>query len=1458
MTATEERAPWQVSVHRTPDSAPSGAGLLATPGHVLTCAHVVRESAAPGRPEEPVYIRFQHAPEHEPIRATVVSDGWHPLTGTGTADIAVLELADSPPSEAGPAPLRTTGTTWDHRFRVYGYPREHRDGIHVRGEINGRAGREWLQMEAGTHGFALEGGFSGAAVWDMNTRGVIGMMVARDPVSRKTGVDRRTAYAVRVEVLARYWPPLAEHVRDTTREELRDRLERLLWIPLTEDGGIPRVDAVDPYDIGVSRSKYGNRPETAPYVPRHPQDGQLDAALAEARFVVLLGPAKAGKSRTLYEALNRVLPGARLMVPRPDGPDHRVLDDLSRLALPTGADPRVLWLDDLHRYLQPGGLDLQILDRLARQDPPVVVVATLPARQRAALTGMENDVGRVSRTVLGKARTVKLPSRLGAEGTAAARHLYPGEDFAERGIGELMVAAPALEQRFDDGVETCPAGWAVVKAATDWYRMGMTEPVPENRLRRLFDVYLAVHHPQFDADDALFNTGLEWAREPVAGGVALLHRDARPDLPPAYTGSPHLAEYLDGRTDDPAAAVPRMAWQHLADHQPAGDLLRSAYAALLRGETDVAEQIFERVARTTGEQDSAAWASLMLGEIHLYQGDFEEAATLLNTAATSGVEDVVPLAQVDLAGLLTITGDRDRARALLETAVTSRDAQVSQMAQVGLARLLAMQGESLRAERILEAVLAAGDTEVTSLARTQYVSVLTRDVRGAHGARPASRERAKPGTGGTARVGRTEVEEQPWALSRAVGDSIAGQITALASVGLGGILVNQGKLQRAEELLKSAADSGGYHAAPQAQSGLAELYMLQGRLDEAQQMLEAVLRSGHPLLVPVARVSLGIALLQRGDVEGALPLLREVAEREHPDQGPRAACALGEWHTAVQEPDTARDWLERAIASGHPDWSHTARVDLAFVLATQADDLEAGHALLTEVMDSAHVEQAPRAADVLGELLAAADRTQEAEQAYRAAIGSGHRDWTQIARINLAAMLAARDGVSGHAEELLREAARSGHPDQGPRAADILGDYLSGEGRIAEAEEAYRIAIDSGHVEWSLVARVDLAVTLADHGDLARAESLLRVVAESDNSAAVAWATALLGMVLVYDGRREEGMRALREAGRTDETLVARMAQVQLAKFLLEGDDDTEADRLLRGVSEDPDPAVADVVNVARAYLCVLLLRRGDVDAAQELLPGVEESGDSQAIAVAYFGMGEHLLEIGDVQAAGELLESSLGMGDPDTAPSAGVLLGVVRLSEDDLEEARRLLSDALATGEPSVEWQSRRYLGGTLFRMELWREAEETLLPLAGSEDVEHRPQALRLLAQVLVADDRPEEACRWFEQALHCGDPEIEFAVREEYAELLLSLGRRDRAREVLAPTVSEEADAAEPALPEGGGTAPAPVAEVPAPPQLSAHPLPAAVLTLLGDVAAAEGDETEAGYWYALAEGRPLSGA
>ncbi|MGW1126768.1 tetratricopeptide repeat protein [Streptomyces sp. NPDC002526] len=1451
-----ERPPWLVSVRRTEHGDPVGAGFLVTPRHIVTCAHVVGPGRAPEPPARPVFVRFQHAAPHEPLPATVVPGGWHPDTGDGTGDVAVLELAAPAPPEALPAPLRTTDPgTWDHRFRAYGYPEEHkRRGVPVRGEIIGHAGSEWIQVEAGPHtGWGLEKGFSGGPVWDVDRQGVVGMLVARDSV---TSVDRRTAYAIKAEALARYWPGLGPLVRDMTTTEVRDRLEALLWTPLTEDGGIPRVAEVDPYDIGVCRSKYSDPDRggsaRAPYVRRRPQDDRLAELLTDRRFVLLAGRSKAGKSRTLYEALVRAMPDARLLVPRPGDSARRTLDDLSRLGLPTGSDPVVLWLDDLHRYLHPGGLDLQILDRLARRRPAVTIVATIPAKQRAALTAMESDVGRVARTVLDKASTVELPTLLGPQDAEAARELYPGEDFAVRGIGELMVAAPSLERRFTDGAESCPPGWALARAAADWMRMGVTDPVPEAVLRELFAGYLAEHHPALDADDTAYRTALAWAREPVAGTIALVHRAPGPG---GYAGTPYLAEYLDSRDDDPSAPVPWFAWKYLADRRPAAALLPSAYTALVRGEAAIAERLLERIADGTDDRDSAAWAALMLGEMHLYLADFDAAARLLERAAESAVPGVVPLAQTVLAELLMMYGDRDRSRRLLESAVAAHDPQLSQVAQVGLATLLFADGEEDRAERMLEAIVAAGDTEAAPLAQARLVSVLS----GADGDAAGARTGQRPGSGqgkGTMRAGgtpagRTEPVEQPWSLSRAVGESMAGQVASVAQASLGSLLAGQGDVDRAEELLRSALAGGRVHAVPRAQVGLGELLIVRGRNEEAEEVLRALIGSGNPLLIPYAKILLAVSLRPRGLIDQGMDLLREAAASGHPAQGPRALCGLAEWYANDGDLTAAEEFFGRAIATGHPEWGGMARVELALMLAGSGEDLDRPAALLDTVIEARHPGLSPLAAAALGDLLVRDGRIEDAERAYGLAVASGHRDWAQVVRIELALLQAARGDSDGTAAaaDLFTAVVDSGHPHQGPRAADLLGDLFVREGRFEDAEHSYRAAIDSGHPQWSLIARMDLAVMLADHGDFEEAERLLLVVAASDDPGAEAWARGVLGVVHLGNERPEEGREQLRAAADADVGAASQFARFHLAKCLAADGEDEAAEALVRTVV-DGEPS--QVTEVARAWLAVRLLHR-DPDAAQALLVRVEDSGDAEAIVAGYLGAGEYLLETGEVQTAGELLEAALELAGPDSAPRIGALLGTVRRSVNDLDRARALLTDALAADDPETEPLARRYLGSTLFRLGLLPEAEEVLLPLARSDDTEHRPQALLLLGRVLAADNRPQEAYPWLEAAIECaaGDADTETGARQTYAELLLSAGQRERAMEIWRPLVTLEEEetvmdgTAPPDTDRPTLTLPAPTPPAPAP-----HPLPPALLALLGDVADAEGAHEEAAFWYGLA--------
>jgi tetratricopeptide (TPR) repeat protein len=1517
---SREQPPWLVSIRREAADGPAhGVGVMCGPRHILTCAHVVGRTEE--APDGPVWVRFQHVRHAEALRATVLPEAWHPPTEARTGDVAVLELTGGPPPGARPAPLCTTAAgIWHHRFRAYGYPKKHaRSGVPVRGEIVDHAGDDWLLLEPRA-GWAPEPGFSGAPVWDEDSDGVIGILNARErsgeSVTRGTG-GSGTAYAIKTEALLRYWPPLAEQVREQAEDQLRARLESRLALPLTISGELPSVGEVDPYHIGVTPSTYsGHRPEdrhSDTYVGRREPDALLEKALDSvlsaapdsARLLLLAGPSKSGKSRTLFELLRRRMPGARLLVP---AADRTAPGDLSRLLLPAGGDRVVLWLDELDHYLRPGGLDVQVLERFARQDPPVVVVASMTSIQRQALFDRADDQGRLARSVLRRAHQVELPQRLTDEELAEAARHYPGEDFTARGIGQVLVAAPELERRLADGFDSCPAGWAVTRAAADHWRMGLRGAVPEDVLFRLFRGYLSDAHPSLDADEAAFRAGLAWAREPVAGQIALLHPDrstARADAEGATSGDgsvqrmyavfPYVPDYLDARTDDPGATVPGFAWQLALDGSASGgtgraeapgapaalstDLLTVAVTAVARDELEVAVAALHRVRQVGEDSDDAAWAAVMLGQLELARGEFARGTESLEAALASGVPDVVPLAQVEL-GAVLVASDRTRAGRLLQAAMGCGNRQLALLARVYFSGLLILQGKHERALSLLDDVLAAGDDEVAGLAQARLGGMLADE--GAPASLGGTRKQG-PAASGTellrtraARAGDLPIPDTgPWTLSRTMDASVTAPITEFARTNMSWLLVNQGKLDQAEQLLREVMAGGHPLAAPLACANLGDLFVECNRWGEARPLLESVLSAPVPPAWPLAQVALGRLLVSGDeDQEQGAELLREVVRSGHPAHAPRAAHVLGCWHVAHERVERAEYRLGQAVASGHPDWAPAAQLALAGLAALQ-DDTDRAQQLLTEVAEGPWAN-APYAMDQLGDLLAELERYEEAEAAYRQAIDSGHEHWSPLARIDLALMLAGTadpddpDDVAAFTG-LLAQAAASGHPGHGPRAAELLGELLDLLERYEEAEAAYRQAIDFDHEHWSPLARIHLALMLSDFVDpnqpqgFATVAGLLVEATDAPHPALATWAQSLLGQVRVAEGDRSEGLRLLRSAVVADVPRSSDAARLFLATELLDGGDAAEAEAaelLEQALRGEP----SDVTEAARTILGTLRLRQGDDAAARRLLADAAGSDAEEDVAESYLDRGEYLLEVGEIEMAAELLEAALDMGIPDSAPRAGLLLGMTDLAQRRLEDARDRLSAAVASGNPAVEPQARRYLGSTLAQLGRAEEAEEILLPLAAAEEGPERPQALLLLARLAVVTGRHAEASDRFEQVLAAADPEAEAEARTAYAQLLRETGRWDRLAEILsAPADTRpvpEGDAAPEARPVPEGDAALAARSTPestsAPDTHPPHPaepiLTSLVLALLGDVASCEQKWYEARHWYRRALDAP----
>lgn len=431
------------------------------------------------------------------------------------------------------------------------------------------------------------------------------------------------------------------------------------------------------YEIGVEAEApavldlLGHPASHVPYLQRV-VDTRLRQRLEAATqrpgidLIVLSGPSKAGKSRTLLEVAAQAAPEAFLLAPM----DGAAVAALARSGPPRGIRRRaaVVWVDDLEEVTSRGdGLNVATLNAFARWEQPVVVLATHGGK--GVLTADQGSREQ-SGDLLARYPPFELEPSMQEPELENLRERYPGpvvERIAAEGIGEFMIAAPRLIDRLRNG--SSAEGKAIVRAAIDCRRAGLLRGLDGNELESIYANHLAA-----PPTSERFHRGLEWATEPLYSRVALLQRDGN--------GSYHPYDYVVGHQHHHGPPIDDETWDRVVEKlaRSTEELETVAIVAYRAGDQQRAE-----IACRRGDEMGDPWASAHLGVLLARRGDPKGAEAAFRRGDDRGGAE----GALNLGVLLNERGDEKGA----EEAWRRADERGSGTGATALGRLLRRQGD---------------------------------------------------------------------------------------------------------------------------------------------------------------------------------------------------------------------------------------------------------------------------------------------------------------------------------------------------------------------------------------------------------------------------------------------------------------------------------------------------------------------------------------------------------------------------------------------------------------------------------------------------------------------------------------------------------------------------------------------------------------------------------------------
>ncbi len=493
-------------------------------------------------------------------------------------------------------------------------------------------------------------------------------------------------------------------------------------------------EKLDPFDLEVHRAISDENSEFTLALPTYIErehDRHLrrvvDHAQTHSTLVVLVGGSSTGKTRSCWEAVQR-LKGWRLWHPIYPTRPEALLDALDKGII---SPQTVLWLNEMQHYLKDP--ELRLGERIAaglrellrdRSHAPVLVLGTLWLEYWDTLTQQprldESDSYAQSRELL-NGHKIKIPDTFeetdiaGLPDTVKAdERIMQALSRPDKRAAQFLAGAFELLSRY----ESAPAAsHALIDAAIDASRFGIGSTLTEAFLKDAAPGYLTDYEWGEVGDDWM-TKGLEYTGRSCLGVSGPLTRvRSRSSNPPPREPLYRLADFLEdgGRKSRQFVMPPETFWDAISNRADSpSELLDIAYELHHRGRYRNAARVY-LMAAEAGEINGL----LYLADCRRRVGDKADAEEVLKIAADRGSL----LAHMDLAELRHEAGDTESAKQIFKDILIDHpiDSDDRSSAWWRLVRLCEDTGDIRTARRWLKQAANEGDASAVDQLESHYV-----------------------------------------------------------------------------------------------------------------------------------------------------------------------------------------------------------------------------------------------------------------------------------------------------------------------------------------------------------------------------------------------------------------------------------------------------------------------------------------------------------------------------------------------------------------------------------------------------------------------------------------------------------------------------------------------------------------------------------------------------------------